>query len=720
MRRSAGVALLVAAIFCAAPTTPALAGFGPIELQSASPLEQFEEASAPAISADGDYLAFAGRLDGVSGVFRKDLQTGQLQLVAVEASEPSISEEGRYVSFTTSTGLVKAAKPGDNVYVRDMDRALPGETGEGGLAAPREGGACAAAEEANGGCPYELASALNDSSEGLTYSSGIGAIASGGVSLSSSGREIAFVIQGESNLTSEAGGSTEGIHTPGMQVAVRYLGSKSTVLVSAERDPNTGEVTQLPVAEGALTELGAALSGDGSTVAWLGAHIPAQAPTLDGERQKIERDDQTRTPYDEPLWRRIADGPSAPTRRMVGGGDPLAPGCPPEGTLEIPACRGPYPELDEEDLRAEQESHTGWLGTLYDGIPALSEDGWTAALIGDPDGTSNVYVVNMQEGLDRVQALRQLTREIPVPYTVNPGDEPQYVATAGNVYQDSISPDGTRIAFTTQREQFPLAPPNFDETPLTQLGVAELYQIDLADEALVRVTHGLHDGPSLEGDGEVTRITGSGASSASYSKDDLMLAFADTASNLVWGDLNGASDVFTVNYTPASEAVGSTSVGPAPAAQQPSPQWRLSVVPVTHTNGTATLEVLVPGAGRLAAAATAMVTVRTRRSHAAERASARRAAGTKLERRAIASTQAVVAVPGLVELPLRVASQYAGALATAAGIYTTVRVTFTGEGGPALTQTVVLSLRRATPKAGKSAVARKNGVVKSKRHVARR
>jgi hypothetical protein len=353
-----GATLAASALLAA----PARAGFGPIDLQSVGSLEQFEAAGEPAISADGEYLAFQGTLDGTSGVWRKDLRPpGQLQLVASGAFAPSISSDGRYVSFTSSAALVHQAHAGSNVYVRDMSIA------------PTLEGPCSAAREAEGRCPYELASALNGGSEGLTYE-GAGAIASGRVSLSTNGREVVFVIEGASNLTSEPGGSTPGTPTPGGQVVVRNLQSHETELVSAERGEPSGQMSERPVAGGAVTpsrqmrthertesvlEPGAALSGDGSTVAWLGAHIPAQAPTLSGERQQIEFDDQHAEEdeaYDEPLWRRIADGPAAPTRRMVGGGDPLAPGCPPAGTIEVAACRGPYPELAWEGSRGGQEN----------------------------------------------------------------------------------------------------------------------------------------------------------------------------------------------------------------------------------------------------------------------------------------------------------------------------------------------------------------------------
>jgi Tol biopolymer transport system component len=727
-------ALLVALCLLALPqAAAALADFGPIQLQSAGQLEQFESAGEAAISGDGHYVAFEGTLAGVKGIYRKDLDSGQVQLVvggsiyeqsgATDATAPSISDEGRYVSFTTATALLKDAHVGSNVYVRDMDLPAP------------PGGVCAIEEEQqqNGRrCAYELASALNESGEGLTYGGegAIGAVASARVSLSANGREVVFVTRGSSDLTSH---DPSELSTPPLQVVVRDLESDTTTLVSQTLS-SLGSPTPEPVAGGAVTPSvqfetgregvegvllpGAALSADGSTVAWLGAHVPAQAPTLMAEREAIEKNDEAgkeEQHYDEPLWRRIADGPTAPIRRMIGGGDPLAPGCTPAGTPETPACQGPYPGLDSQG-RGGEETNTGWLGIdRYDGVPQLSADGWTAALIGDPDSTSNVFVVNMHEGLDRVQALRQLTREIPVSDVTNPGTNIHYVATAGDIYEIAISPDGSRIAFTTQRQQFPLSPPYFTEPPPAQLGVAELYEIDLNRESLVRVTHGPGIAPSLEGS-RGGGVGSQGAYAPSYTDDGHALAFADTASNLVSGDANGASDVFTVTEGETPEVAGPQEIGAAP---QPlgltRPLWRLSVVPVRHSDGSVTLDVVVPGAGELSAQATAEVPVAppasTHKGHVAhahkghtahadaQRKHSRPVRDSELQTRTVASAREATELSSLIELPLRVSLRYAQLLRTKAGIYATVHVTFRGDGGPTLAQVVTISLRKLERKA---------------------
>ena len=110
--------------------------FGPISLVSEGPFggetQQAEYAHDPAISGNGRYVAFDGSIGGVTGVWRRDLQTGALEQVAGgDAELPSISAGGQYVSFTTNEGLslpeVSQGKPDTsphqepvNVYVRDM------------------------------------------------------------------------------------------------------------------------------------------------------------------------------------------------------------------------------------------------------------------------------------------------------------------------------------------------------------------------------------------------------------------------------------------------------------------------------------------------------------------------------------------------------------------------------------------------------------------------
>ena len=86
----AGISLLaiaiVAFLLLSAPLVRAEPG--PIRLVSKSGAEQADVGSAPALSADGRYLAFQGTIDGLSGVFREDLASGALAPVAAGTTFP--------------------------------------------------------------------------------------------------------------------------------------------------------------------------------------------------------------------------------------------------------------------------------------------------------------------------------------------------------------------------------------------------------------------------------------------------------------------------------------------------------------------------------------------------------------------------------------------------------------------------------------------------------
>ncbi|MEU8981806.1 hypothetical protein [Streptomyces sp. NPDC048309] len=85
--------------------------------------------AAPAISADGRYVAFTSAADnlergdrnGVADVFVRDLRTGRTQRIAEgPADEPALSADGRYVVFATTAALVKADDNGlDDIYLYD-------------------------------------------------------------------------------------------------------------------------------------------------------------------------------------------------------------------------------------------------------------------------------------------------------------------------------------------------------------------------------------------------------------------------------------------------------------------------------------------------------------------------------------------------------------------------------------------------------------------------
>jgi Tol biopolymer transport system component len=99
----------------------------------------------PSVSADGRYVAFQskasnlvpGDTSGFKDVFRKDMITGQLELVSVnttggfgngDSTRPSISADGRYVAFQSDADdLVASDTNGvSDIFIRDMQ---PGGAG---------------------------------------------------------------------------------------------------------------------------------------------------------------------------------------------------------------------------------------------------------------------------------------------------------------------------------------------------------------------------------------------------------------------------------------------------------------------------------------------------------------------------------------------------------------------------------------------------------------
>ncbi len=669
-RRRAPLAALCALAATLALAAPAAAEVGSIQLVSKSGTEQATAASNPALSADGRYLVYQGTLGGLTGIFRRDLASGTTVSVATgladeaaagpgeprDAREPSVSADGRYVSFTTDARL----DPGDDrgekspdVYVADLASNPPGYE----LASARDG--CAP----GGATPC-----------GLSYAGTGGSLAAGRVALSADGREVAFVTSAKSDLGQAVPGSTE---TPAGEVAVRDLDSDATTLVSVVRNHETGQMEAgvpvpeggvlLPAGAGAVRSLGAALSADGSTVAWLGAHLPAQVPLLHDEEEAILKDDGTgEQRYDEPLWRRIADGPGAPTRRVVGGGDPLAPGCPPGGSLAEAACQGPFPQL--ATVNKVKNSDSGWIGIegSVQGVPALSADGYTVAMIGNPVDAANLFVADMHPGVSRRAGVRQLTQQVPV----RPGEESgvanaaQYIALNGTIFDLAISAGGSQIAFTTGRQQFPLSPPTLISQPPGSLGLVELYEANLASGTIARLTHGVAS-PTEASLGPGTAQLGEGATAPSLAEEGRLVGFASTASNLVEGDGNDNSDAFTVSNVEAPRFPGGASISTPPRGKRVKAQRRLRLSASSLADGSVRLVAVVPAPGRLRASAGAALVVG---------AAPRRLAGAARKARRAGAVEVKLALPARLRRLAR----------TEEGLYAIARVEFRARKGKKL------------------------------------
>lgn len=684
------LALSVAAM-CVSASPAAADVFEPIQLMSKNPLEQADYAHDTAISADGRYVAFDGSFGGVPGVWRRDVATGAVEAVVECQREseypcarmPSISAEGRYVSFTTTLQLDPAHDHNlaPDVYVRDMNSSTP----------------CSAGRAEGAACEYELASARSGSLEGLAYAYGespafeeglYGATASGRSALTADGRHVVFVTTAESNLAGE--------HTPKLQIAVRDLDTHATRLVTVLDE---GGPTERPVplnAEGigavypggsefsawaygrpASALAGASISADGSTVAWMGQELERQARLLPAERNVFPG-------YTEPLWRRIADGPSAPTRRVTGGGDPESAACAASGertTAEIPTlsdpCQGPF-----DPTYSEGSSGIWALGSSGgEYVPQLSANGEIVAFLSSAreiaageaftsQPSSDLYVANMKEGLTRVQSLRRLTELA--------GGSVGELARTGPIVDVGLSPDGTEVAFSTRRTVFPLGSPAFVSPPAAELGMANLFDADLANDTVTRVTQG------FRGEAGEPAIATSGT--PSFSADGNVLAFSSTAGNLVYGDGNtplgtprgllDGSDAFIARREALLPTTAETYVSPAPPGPSIEPVWSIGATAETQRDGSVLLAVLVPAAGTLSVDASGQVPLllTTARHRGARRATVRTVTRT------VASQSARELQPGVAEMTVRLAPRYAKLAMQGGGFDAVAVATFTAPG----------------------------------------
>jgi hypothetical protein len=707
--------------------------FGPIELASASaqagsPHQQAGEAIFPVISGDGRYVAFVGTFAGVPGIWRRDLATGAIEQVAPgDATMPSISANGRYVSFTTNEQLVSEdTNHSPDVYVRDME---PGE----------------------GEPEYTLVSAVNGTEEGATYDfsekpgeeAEYGSLASARSAISASGSEVVFVTTAESNLL---GGPEP---TPAKEVLVRDLATQETRLVSAEYEPAAGRPANgedrpvQPFARAAGEQygavflggevpsfrrlqpnpsapddgqnvwFGASISADGNAVAWMGQELEKQTQLLPGE-QSVQEPSSA-----EPLWRDIGEGPAAPIRRITGGSDPTNPLCVASGEQSLPGrlspsdpCAGPFEHyLDEPGV--------GLWGAKVgqaDYVPQLSANGMTVAFLTGArelasgelqfegaESTDDLYMADMASGLTRVQALRRLT-------AIGGGalDSEEHLEKSSEIVDYAVSPDGSQVAFTTKRTEYPLGSPAFVSAPAAAPGMIELFDVDLADDTLTRVTHGfLGEGerseelPIEELPGRDPYSDEQGAYSPSFSEDGNTLCFASTANNLVYGDGNDAPDAFVVHRVLATAAVVAQYISSPPPSPSIVPPWRLGATAVSLADGSVLVYAEIPGAGSLSASARGSVLVGVhakRAKHAGGSAHGSRSSQetATLATRTVASrrTSAGAESEGLIAVTLTLAPAYSSLASRAGGLTASVRVTFSAPGHPPLQASLPVTFLR--------------------------
>jgi hypothetical protein len=555
-------------------------------------LEQGDDSTTyAAISAGGGYVAIQTRARNffadddpdppgqyrAGGIFRFDLQTETLEKVAdgdlfaeggtedtfvrLGATAPAISADGRFVAFSTAEQLVPAdVNDHIDVYVRDMTIPI-GAGGEYDLVSARDGG--------------DVPAEYGDPEFSLPGSEP-GAEASRGVSISADGQKVAFLTAAPSDLP--ASGTPD---VPAGQVFLRDRAANTTTLVTAKRDSGTGLMT----AEPAAGAFGAALSADGSTVAWTGANAAAQTHFLSGENT------DPKVPYY--LWRRIADGPGSPTLRITGLADPDDPACPPESVTffnrtSTGPCYGPLTDPE------------GLLSNITSQLPAMSADGRTVAFLTGagprPLASSNpgldLFVTDMTlgPGMTPVSSRKAVTIEL----TRDTASDPATSPPLGSI---SMASGGRYLAVSTVRTHFALPALQLLGDPRPVPNVRELYVVDLDERTIDRVPRAF-----LGGDIDADVQNG-----VTISADGARVAFTSFAGNLFFGDANQRADAFVAERQPNP----GTDLPPAPpgagagATIESFGGPRIGVRARSKAGGAIEVIVAAPAAGALRAVARA-------------------------------------------------------------------------------------------------------------------
>jgi len=603
-------------------------------------LEQGDDTTTyAAISANGRYVAIHTRARNffadddpdppgqirIGGIFRFDLETRRLELVADGdvrdettnalllrgAQAPSISGDGRYVAFWTAQQLVPADVNGNvDAYVRDM--TVPARTaGAYDLVSAKDGGDVPAA--------YALPAAAVPGGDP-------GADVARGAAISLDGSKVVFrSVAAATDLPDRPG-----LDTTDAQVFVRDRSANATTLVT--RAAATGDP-----AGGAIGPAG--ISGDGSTAIWTGRNAALQTRFVDGEGSDLPG-------FSYYLWRRIADGPAAPTRRITGFSDPDDAACQPSEPVlfdefQTGPCFGPL-----------ARSELG-ISANFDLLPAISADGRTVAFLTNSRPRPNVgaglgldlYVTDMSPGRSRKDATVELTRE-----GSSSGDSPPIDSVA-------ISADGRRLALTTARTRFTLP-------ALSQLGEArtvpeqELYVVDLADRTVERAARST-------GGGDIDSAV---ANDVTLSADGSRVAFTSFAGNLFFGDANRRADAFVVTRQPNPPAEPPPpppgAGGPAGTIEVDADRGgpRLGIGSKSRRRGVVVLTVGVPAAGGV-------------------KAVARARAGTPRKLRTIATGTARARKRGTVRIVLRTVRRYRAELRRRKLLRARVQVNFVASRG---------------------------------------
>lgn len=569
------------------------------------------------LSADGRYVVFdtvarnlltgehaALQATSGGGVFRRAVDGGLPELVAPasnvagrQLASPSVSGDGRYIAFDTSLTLVP--EDGDTrADVYVRDMSVP-------LSDPSA---------------MELVSRAPDDVDHRLP---------GDAALSHDGRRVLFA-------TSEDVGP----------LVVADLTDRTLTTVS-----ETAVVGQS----------NAALSGDGTTVAWIddqprslvapGAYLPGESP-LEGTRES-----ETEGVRDL-LWLRV--GEDAPARRVATTGDAEDPQCPPgtplppDGLLEFTGPRSP---CDGPFSFALPPGNTDRGNNLFEAVRLSGNGRHVAYAAPFPRRTGGQQRDAFVRDMGAPGGVKATTADLTRFTTAR---APDNTPIQGGTTTVSMSDDARFVAITTLVERSALAQPTL-VSPTVIPGTLNIYVVDRQSATIERVTRGYDgadpdrasDRPVLSGDG--TRV-----------------AFRSGASNLIFGDSNGNPDVYVADAFDETQApldqvpAFSASAPDVRSASEVRPAWRMSVT-VSRGGAVLYVDARVPAGGHLEA------TARRRTTKA---------------KTVVARATKRVAAAGLHRVRLRLPAKHRRAARGAKGLPVRLTVRFRPTRGTSLTRTV--------------------------------
>jgi hypothetical protein len=229
---------------------------------------------------------------------------------------------------------------------------------------------------------------------------------------------------------------------------------------------------------------------------------------------------------------------------------------------------------------------------------------------------------------------------------------------------------------------------------------SELYQANLTAGTLSLVSTG-YDGLPANGD----------TSNPAYAGDSRTIAFAGTASNLVFGAVNGSnSAIFTQAELDSPTVPGESTISTPPQAPLPVPRWTIGATTRRDRRGGVTLDVTVPGAGKLTAAAVSDVPVKVRKHVTTRGRHGRRHTRirvvTKIARRTVTRGKTATGTAGVVSLRVVPGRRYVSLARARHGLDATVTISFSAAGHPRLRTTlpVLFAIKPRRASASRKAV----------------